>query len=199
MEAAMKIAASHPRTSHLDFEIKWRPFQLDDSLPFVGVNKLEMYKAKYGQRVLEMLPMMLDTGKKLTPPVLFSYGGKIANTLTSHTILNRALEEGGPSLQDKVVEGLFKHYFTNEGDLADREKILDIGTDAGMNKDKLKALLSEEENARARELIKIEEMQWKRKFRISGVPFFIFNKKYSLSGAQEAVAFLDIFAQIDDE
>jgi predicted DsbA family dithiol-disulfide isomerase len=199
MEAAIKIAASHPRTSHLDFEIKWRPFQLDDSLPFVGVNKLEMYKAKYGQRVLDMIPMMADTGKKLSPPVLFSYGGKIANTLTSHTILNRALEEGGSILQDKVVEGLFKHYFTNEGDLADKEKLYEIGIDAGMNKDKLKSLLSEEENARARELIKVEEMQWKRKFRISGVPFFIFNKKYSLSGAQEAVKFLEIFAQIAEE
>jgi predicted DsbA family dithiol-disulfide isomerase len=199
MEAAIKIASSHPRTSHLDFEVKWRPFQLDDSLPSVGVNKLEMYKAKYGQRVLDMIPMMVETGKKLSPPVSFSYGGNIANTLVSHTILNSALAEGGPALQDKVVEGLFKHYFSNEGDLSDRDALLRIGTEAGMQKEKLQALLAENENSQARELIKVEEMQWKRKFRISGVPFFIFNKKYALSGAQESKAFLDIFAQIAEE
>ena len=83
--------------------------------------------------------------------------------------------------------------------MADREALLKIGIEAGMNEEKLKALLNEEENIKARELIKNEEIQWKRKFRISGVPFFIFNKKYALSGAQESTAFLDIFGQIADE
>jgi predicted DsbA family dithiol-disulfide isomerase len=146
-----------------------------------------------------MLPMMIDTGKKLSPPVNFSYGGNISNTLLSHTILNSALSEGGPLLQDKVVEGLFKHYFTNEGDLMDKDALFRIGSEAGMEIESLKKLLLEETNIKERELIKIEEMQWKRKFKISGVPFFIFNSKYALSGAQEPKAFLDVFGQIADE
>ena len=197
----MRVAATHPRTSHLDFVVTWRPFQLDASLPAVGVDKLEHYKRKFGERAVSVIPAMQATGAKLSPQISFDYGGKIANTITSHTVLEAALAEGGPALQDRVCERLFKHYFEQKGDLGDRAALLRIGVECGMGEAALAALLTEGSaaEAAARAATAKAEVAWRRKFRVSGVPLFVIDGKFSLSGAQDPEAFLELFAQIAED
>lgn len=203
MEQAIAIARAHPRTKHLDYEVIWRPFQLDPSLPEAGENKLARYNARFGaQRMAAMEQMMRKVGAELSPPVRFSYGGLVSSTTASHTVLEAALAEGGPALQDRVVERLFSHYFEKEGDIADRAALLAHGVAAGMAEAPLRALLepgSEAARAAAAAALKAEAA-WRRKFRVTGVPFFVFDDgKAAFSGAQEKEAFLEIFAEIADE
>ena len=106
----MRAARAHPKTAHLDFEVVWAPFQLDETLPEAGEGKLARYSARFGaQRMAGMIDMMKKTGLGLSPPVAFSYGGLVSNTIASHVVLEAALVEGGPALQDRVVERFFSH------------------------------------------------------------------------------------------
>ena len=202
MEAAIRTARAHPRTAHLDFEVVWAPFQLDDSLPEQGESKLGRYSARFGaQRMAGMIDMMKKVGAALSPPVAFSYGGLVSNTISSHVVLEAALAEGGPALQDKVVERFFSHYFEKEGNIGNRGALVAMAVDAGMAEAPVKALLAEgtPEAAAARALLLKTEGAIKRKFRISGVPYFIFDNKVAFSGAQDPEAFLEVFAEIADE
>lgn len=110
MEAAIRTARAQPRMAHLDFEVTWAPFQLDETLPEAGESKMARYSRRFGaQRMAGMIDMMKKTGLALEPPVAFSYGGLVSNTISSHVVLEAALVEGGPALQDRVVERFFSH------------------------------------------------------------------------------------------
>ena len=176
MEAAIRTARAHPRTAHLDFVVTWAPFQLDETLPERGENKMERYSKRFGaQRMLGMIDMMKKVGAALSPPVAFSYGGLVSNTIASHVVLEAALAEGGPALQDKVVEKFFSHYFEKEGNIGDRAALLAMAVDAGMAEAPVRALLAEGTSgaAVASALILKKEGAMKRKYRISGVPYFV--------------------------
>lgn len=200
MEAAITTARAHPRTAHLDFEVSWAPFQLDDALPDAGVSKMERYKSKFGDRFLTMIPTMQKVGRGLTPPVEFSYGGLVANTLASHVLLEAALAEGGPALQDRVIERFFSHYFEKEGNLGDRVALVRMAADAGMDAGKAAALLEVGSAAAtsARAAVVKSEQACRTRYRITGVPFFIIDDSVAISGAQEPEAFLDVFAKLAD-
>ena len=110
MEAAIRAARAQPRTAHLEFEVVWAPFQLDETLPEAGESKMARYSSRFGaQRMAGMIDMMKKTGLALEPPVAFSYGGLVSNTISSHVVLEAALVEGGPPLQDRVIERFFSH------------------------------------------------------------------------------------------
>ena len=173
----------------LDFDIRWRPFQLNAQAPEgKGVNKLDMYKKKFGaDRVAAMVPRMESVGKKHN--INFSYGGYVGNTLDSHRLIYQAREEGGSELQDKVVESLFKAYFEEEKSLGEAEVLLECGKRAGIDASKIvqdKHLYRQET---------INELQmYGRSCR--GVPMFIIDEKFSLSGAQDAETLLEVFDEV---
>lgn len=170
-------------------------------MPEEGVSKLERYRAKFGDRFLTMIPHMQKVGRALTPPIQFSYGGLVANTLTSHVLLEAALADGGPALQDRLVERLFAHYFENEGNLGDRAALVRIAADAGMDAAKATALLEARSavGAAARAAVAKVELAARTRYRVTGVPFFVFNDAVAISGAQEPDALFDIFAELADE
>lgn len=201
MEAAFQLARAQPSLAHLDFEVIWVPFQLDESLPIAGVSKIERYTEKFGARFAAMVPTMQAVGRALSPPVEFSYGGLVANTLASHVILEAALAEGGPQLQDRVVEKFFSHYFENEGNLGDFSALIRMSAEAGMNESTAAALLESgsPSAAAARAAVAKVELAARRKYRVSGVPFFVFDDKVAFSGAQDPDAFLDVFEKLANE
>jgi len=180
----------------------WAPFQLDDTLPEAGTDKMARYGSRFGaERMQGMIESMKRVGRALAPPVAFSYGGLVANTIASHVVLEAALVEGGPELQDRVVERFFSHYFEKEGNIGDREALARMAADAGMEETRVRALLAEGSPAAsaARALVLKTEAATKRRYRISGVPFFIVDEKIGVSGAQDPEAFLEIFSEIADE
>jgi len=174
------------------FEVVWRPFLLDPTLPAEGVDKMERYISKFGAaRMAQMLPYMAAVGE--AEGITFDYGGKVAATHESHRVLERALELGGAALQDKVVEALFHFYFENKGNIGDRAGLVSAAASAGMDATALTAYLdSEAGHKEVNDAIRA----WASKYRISGVPFFIFDGKHSLSGAQDPATFVEALESV---
>jgi predicted DsbA family dithiol-disulfide isomerase len=110
------------------------------------------------------------------------------NTLDAHRLIWLADSE---SVQDAVVEALFRAYFTDGSDISNRQTLLDVVAEAGLNRSKAEAVL---DSAGGQEAIR-EADELARRVRVEGVPFFVINGKVTLSGAQPPDAFLAAFKQ----
>jgi len=83
--------------------------------------KRDHYNSKFGaDRVAAMIPQMEATGMKESPPIKFSYGGTLGNTLDSHRLIEWAYEMGGAAKQDALVENLFSRYVKAQFESSDR-------------------------------------------------------------------------------
>jgi len=191
----MREARKDPTFEGVEFDVRWRPFQLNANAPMgKGVNKMDMYLEKFGKASCDaMLPRMIQTG--LSVGIKFSYGGYTGNTFDSHRLIWKAREEGGNELQDKVVESLFKAYFEEEKSMGDRDILVDCAKRAGMVESDVRDFLEDAKGPGAQEVHK-ELDGYGQKHRVSGVPFFIFNDKHSMSGAQPATEILSVFRKL---
>lgn len=175
--------------------VTWKPFYLDPSLPTKSVNKMEMYRRKFGNRIDGMLPHMIQTGK--AEGINFSYGGNVGNTERSHRLLEKALRKGGEKMQDAVVEKVFSLYFEQEGDVADTGNLSQIGVDCGVFGSINEARAFFEGTELKREVADEVEISYRRG--VSGVPFFIINGskgQSAFSGAQEPDTFTAAFNKL---
>merc|ERR1711934_1348358 len=110
------------------FEVHWKPFMLDASLPAEGVDKLQRYNAKFGPaRVQQMLPHMKRVGEG--EGIAFSYGGLIGNTLDSHRMIEWSARFGK---QNEMVEELFSRYFEQEQNMGDRRVLAEAAAKVGL-------------------------------------------------------------------
>jgi len=177
--------------STIDAQVFWRPFQLNDSLPRgKGLNKMEMYAQKFGaDRIRSMIPYMQGVGKEVG--IDFSYGGFIGNTLDSHRFIWQARKTGGGELQNKMVDALFAAYFEHEQSLGDASVLRDCAKQAGMPLQTTNMLLEDETVGQAE--VEKERREFRSKWNCTGVPLFIVDGKYPLSGAQPPEAFCEVF------
>ncbi|KAI8854697.1 thioredoxin-like protein [Chytridium lagenaria] len=125
----------------------------------------------------------------LAENITFSYGGLIGNTLDSHRLIGWAK---GKNVQYELVEELFKDYFENEKDIADKEVLAEAAVRVGIDKKEAIAFLESKEGTDAvkKNLVK------NRNEGIQGVPFYVINNKYRVSGAQEPESFIQIFEKL---
>lgn len=179
--------------------IRWHPFYLDSTLPIDGKDKLAHYNSKFGAaRIEQMLPMMAKVGEQ--EGIKFDYGGKISNTRLSHAVLEASYKQGGQALQNSVVEALFKFYFESQGNLGDVAALRAVCASAGFSGDALEAALTSTDLGKE---VDREEGELRKKYRITGVPFFIISsldnptqRPVVISGAEEASTFLEAFSQM---
>jgi len=173
--------------------IEWRPFQLDPMLPAPGVNKLVRYATKFGgqERVNGMLENMKAHGAKWG--INFSFGGNIGNTVDSHRLVEFSKQpaQGGGAHTDALINALFKRYFEEEQDLSTPDVLVSAAREAGLpaSEEELRTFL------RSDQLRKevLGDMASAAEAGISGVPHFIVNGQYAISGAQEPDTFLAVF------
>lgn len=170
-----------------DFEVTWLPFQLNPAASKEGVDKMTMYKQKFGEdRMNQMIPRMKQTG--LEDGINFSYGGKTGNTFDSHRLISWAQKQGK---QDALVEELFKNYFEQEKFIGDEKVLIAAGEKAGLQnvQDFLRG------DGEAKEVMS-DLRRYQDEMQINGVPHFIVGGKYQVGGAQEAPAFTQLFQKI---
>lgn len=177
----------------LSFEVKWRPFFLDPSLPKEGKPKLPHYKAKFGAaRVEQMGPFMKKTFADEGIPN-FSMEGMLGNTLDSHRLLELAGEQSEQK-QDALVEELFRLYFTEGHALSDKKVLLAAAEKANVSG--AAALL--DGNEKEDEVWAAVEEAYA--VGVSGVPHFRLTSSsgsvHELSGGQPSDEFLKIFSRM---
>jgi len=168
-----------------DADVHYLPYELNPSTPAEGVDRKAYLKAKFGGgRSLDAAHERLATlGKEVGINYRFDDISKVPNTLDSHRLLWLAEKEG---VQPKVKEALMKAYFTDGKDLSDKKVLTEVVVNAGLDSSKVKKLL--ESNDGEREVREAEEKVYN--LGISGVPFFIFNGKTAISGAQPLEVFV---------
>jgi predicted DsbA family dithiol-disulfide isomerase len=181
----------------IEADVRWRPFQLNDGLPKgKGMDKMEMYSQLYGEeKIKAMVPYMKQVGEEVG--IDFSYGGFIGNTFDSHRFIWKAREIGGSELQNKMVDALFAAYFENEESVGDPEVLEACADKAGMPKEATEALLKDESLGKSE--VEKERKEFLTKWNCRGVPLFVIDGKYPLSGAQPPEAFDEIFEELLDE
>jgi predicted DsbA family dithiol-disulfide isomerase len=160
--------------------VHWRPYRLDASIPREGVDRRTYLRAKFGDgpRTQSMGQVIAKEGESEGIAFAFDKIEKSPNTLDSHRLVRWASTAG---VQDDVVERLFKAYFEQGRDVGERSVLIEIAAAAGMDANLVRELLAQnsDEELIAREDNLAHEMG------ISGVPTFIFENKFMLSGARE--------------
>lgn len=173
-------------------QIVYHPFQLDPTIPNEGVDFNTYAENRFGDGYLQKFTQVENAGKSVGLDFEFEALPKAINTLHLHRFLTIAAMEGK---QAELKELFLKAYFIDRVDLSKKEVLINILSQIGWSEDKTLALLNSDE---ATDSVK-EEMHYFRQHGVGGVPFYIFNKKYALSGAQPSEVFEQVFQQILQE
>ncbi len=189
LEAALGLARA---AGLAEPEIRWHPFQLNPDLPTEGVSRKSYLEDKFGgaQRAAEIYARVKAAGKAAGLDLDIEGITRQPNTLAAHALIAFAQQQGLASGSD-VKERLLKAYFIENRFIGDIDVLADIAQAAGLDAGAARAFLSDPQqraqvaaaDARARQM------------GISGVPFFIFNQKVAVSGAQEPAQLLAAMQQ----
>mgnify|MGYP002713303277 CR=1 FL=1 len=184
--------AVHQRPD-VTFDVRWRPFQLDATIPPEGVDRREYLKKKFGDRAGgDMYRHLVEAGKQENIPFAFEKIELSPNTLNAHRLIRWASTAG---VQDQVVEVLFRAYFIEGRNLSDKVILADIAEGAGMEREIVERLL---ENDADMDLVK-EEISLATRMGVSGVPCFIFANKLVVMGAQDSAILVQAIDQAMEE
>lgn len=171
-------------------EIHWRTFQLNPWMPSAGVSRGEYLRAKFGADDAERIYNNIR-GVGATEGIDFRFDlmERTPNTIDSHRLIAWSMAQPPADAQGVLVEELFQIYFLEGQDLGDREVLLAAVHRAGLDDDAAKRFLESEE---LRDEVAAEDAS-ARRIGIQGVPCFIVDGSYAISGAQEPEYFLPLF------
>ncbi|HEY8947670.1 MAG TPA: DsbA family oxidoreductase [Rhizomicrobium sp.] len=164
----------------IEFDIRWRAYRLDPSIPLEGVDRKQYMQAKFGNNPNRraMQDALNQAGESEGIAFAFDRILRSPNTLDSHRLIRWSATAG---VQNEIVERLFEAYFEDGRDIGNADVLTEIASDAGMDSATVADLL---ENGADRQLIENEDALAHR-LGISGVPTFIFENKYMISGAHD--------------
>jgi predicted DsbA family dithiol-disulfide isomerase len=171
-----------------DYQVSWRPFQLNPDLPRSGMSREEYLHAKFGgaDRAARVYSAVLQAGREEDLHFNFATIRRQPNTFDSHRLVRWAASAG---VQAEIVERLFHLYFMEGGDIGDQDLLLQVAEECGMDAMLVAELYARNADA---ELVRDEESV-ARKMGINGVPCFIINRKYAVSGAQDPSVLVHVF------
>ena len=194
LEAAL---ASHEAAGLPPIQIRWHPFQLNPDMPEEGVPRKQYLEDKFGgpARAAEIYARVGAAGKAVGLNLNFEGIKQQANTLLAHALIAYAQQSPNNNalntLGNDVKERIMKAYFVDGQFIGSLDVLVDIASAAGMDAAAVRTYLS---NPAERDAVAQADAQ-ARQMGVSGVPFFIFNQKVAVSGAQEPAALLAAMQQ----
>jgi predicted DsbA family dithiol-disulfide isomerase len=171
LEAAL---AELPRD---DIEIRWRPYQLDPTIPPEGIARRAYLERKFGERVDEIYTRVAAAGRDAGIDFAFDRIERSPNTLDAHRLIRWSQSVGK---QVELVERLFRDFFVEGRDVGDRAVLIEAAGAVGMELDVVKRLLAgnaDKDSVR-------EEIATAQRLGVTGVPFFILAGRFGMPGAQ---------------
>jgi len=171
-----------------DVAISWRPFQLNPDMPVEGMTRDDYVRAKFGggDRPRQIYQAVADSGREAGIEFQFSRIKRTPNTILSHRLIQWGARTGR---QDAVVDRLFRAYFEDGRDIGDLDTLVQCAVEAGAEAGEAREYLVSDEGRS--EVVSADV--YARRLGINGVPCFIVNRKYAVSGAQPASAFVEVF------
>ena len=189
LEAALEAFA------HSDaVEVVYRSFELDPTAPEVPVETtVESLAKKFGTDVAGARELMKRAdGAAAAAGLEFRHAeAPHARTLDAHRLLHLALDQGGPGEQASLKEALLAAYFTRGESMGDHAVLRSVAVSTGLDPARVDEVLEGEEYLDAVHA----DIDQARAYGATGVPFFVVDQRYGLSGAQPA----EVFSQLLDQ
>ena len=173
-------------------EIVYHPFELNPDIPREGISRADYVAKKFGARGYSAHERLVQAGKPLGIAFAFDKIGRQPNTLAPHVLIERARSSG---IQPAVKEALMKAFFVDGLDLSNAQTLVRIASAAGLDRKEAEAALADEALRRA----VADEEEKARAMGVSGVPFFIFNKRLAVEGAQPPEVLLEAMLEAEKE
>ena len=177
-------------------ELIWRAFQLNPEMPPDGMERQQYLELKFGgpDNAARVYDQIRTVGEEEEIPFAFEAIRRTPNTVDAHRLIRYA---GGQGCQDAVIEALFQAYFLEGEDIGSAEVLTAAAAAAGIAAGEAKALLGSDLEAEA---VRNEDAQ-ARRAGLQGVPTYIVNGKYVLSGAHQPEVLHQMFdiGRRDDE
>ena len=176
-------AAVRDLPEDVEVDVRWRPYQLDPTLPKEGKDRAQYLSEKFGgsERAKQIYANIVDAGREEDIPFDFEAIAVSPNTLDAHRVIRWAASEA-PGVQDRLVDLLFKAFFIDGKNIGDNAILLDAAEQAGMDRAITEGLLAGQADCLEVE----QEIEIARKMGVTGVPCFILENKYAVMGAQSA-------------
>lgn len=187
LDRALKQRPAH------GLDIFWRPYQLNPDMPVDGMDRMTYLEKKFGgpERAKSIYGQIESAAVAAGLNVDFSKIKRTPNTFDAHRLIRWARSTGD---QQAIVDSLFIRYFERGEDIGNRDLLLEVAGEAGMDHALLRRLYDEDAD---RDLLTNEEAL-ARQMGVSGVPTFILSEKFAFVGAQETAAWLDVLDRLAD-
>jgi predicted DsbA family dithiol-disulfide isomerase len=171
-----------------EYRIGWRPFQLNPDLAVDGIDRDRYLALKFGgaERARQVYDHVRSAGEAEDISFDFDAILRQPNSFDSHRLIRWAARAG---VQDGVVEQLFRRYFTEGVDIGAPKVLREIAAACGMDGGAVGRLLEDDTD---RETVEEEEMV-ARRMGVNGVPCFIVDRRYAVSGAQDPSVLVNVF------
>ena len=153
-------------------------------IPKEGFDKKEYYKIKFGEssHISDRFNFISEEGRKVGLEFNFKKSKNLPNTFLAHRLLWLCKSK---DIQDTMAEALFHAYFTEGRDVGNKDELIKISSENGLNIEEIKEFF--QTDIGHEEVLREENRA--REMNIFSVPTYIFNKKYLLVGGQESDTF----------
>lgn len=177
-----------------EFEVEYHPFELNPTMPVEGRDQKEYLSAKFGgeERYLQITSHTTKAAAQEGLNFDFNKQKISPNTFNAHRLIAFAKIKGK---QAELKEALMSAYFEKGIDLTKTQNLIEIAVAHGLDVNETTQFLNGDELAAE---VKLEE-QLNYQRGISGVPFYIINDKYGVSGAQPTEVFVSALTEIGSE
>ncbi|MFK4002656.1 DsbA family oxidoreductase [Qipengyuania sp. NPDC077563] len=187
----------------IEAEIRWHAFELNPDMPEEGEERTAHIARKYGRTIqqskevqgqmraaAEAAGVSLDyQGEEPAPDAM------MWNTFAAHRLLTWTLEEHGPEAQTRLKLALFKAHFNQRRRIGEREVLLDVAQEAGLDREAAAAALDREEFARKTRT----EEQAAMEMNITGVPAMLVEGRFMIPGAQPPEAYVNVLRRVAEK
>jgi predicted DsbA family dithiol-disulfide isomerase len=173
-------------------EVVFHPFELNPDMPREGITRADYIAKKFGARGYSAHDRLVHAGAQLGIAFAFDKIARQPNTLAAHALIEAARRKG---VQGAVKEAMLKAFFVDSQDLTDEQTLTRIAGEAGLERDEAEAAVADE-NLRS---AVAEEEEKARAMGVQGVPFFIFNGRLAVEGAQPPEVLLEAMLEAEKE
>ena len=174
-----------------NIEVEWKSYQLDPSVPEVATESQEDYLVKRKGMSREQVRAMSANVTEMAKSTGLEYHldqSVMVNSQKAHQLIQFAKSK---NLGNEIEERLFKAFFTEGKNVADIEILTQLGKEIGLDENELQTAFTDERY----KYQMTQDIQEGQNLGVKGVPFFVFDRKYGVSGAQPAEAFLETISK----
>ncbi len=171
--------------------IVWRPFELNPDLPWEGVERARYLAAKFNNPadIADVHAALLRHGEAVGLQFRFDMLQRVPNTRRSHLLIAHAARN---DLQSEVTERVMQAYFEEGCDIGDVDELVRLGVEVGLSERETRSAVVLREGQDG----VVAAERHATVLGITGVPTFIFDRQYTISGAQEISTFIQVIDQV---